>query len=289
MTFKPIVDASAARRPGQRLLVIRRTRGWSSLKLREFWEYRELLFFLAWRDIKVRYKQTLLGAAWAIIQPAMTMILFSLFFGRLLKVPSDGVPYPIFAYSALLPWTFFFNGVTNAAASMVGNANLIKKVYFPRLLVPVASVATGIVDFVLAFAILLGMMVYYKVALTATIVWLPFFFAMMVAATLGVGLWFAAINVQFRDMRYTIPFVLQFWMFATPVVYSSTVISNPILRLLYALNPMAGVIDGFRWLLTGVTDPPGPSILVSALVTLLLLVSGAFYFRRLERSFADVL
>ncbi len=268
-------------------LIIRKTSGWSALKLPELWEYRELLYFFVWRDIKVRYKQTVLGAIWAIIQPFMTMIVFSLFFGGLIKVPSDGVPYPIFAYTALIPWTFFSNGLSNAANSMVSNANMVKKIYFPRLLVPVASVITGLVDFALAFVVLLGMMFYFGIVPTLALTLLPLLVLMLLSVTLGMGLWLAAMNVQFRDIRYTLPFLTQFVMFATPVVYSSTIISNPVLRLLYALNPMAGIIEGFRWVLLGIA--PGPSILVSAIMAGLILVSGAFYFRRLERTFADML
>lgn len=268
-------------------LIIHKTQGWSALNLSALWEFRELLYFLVWRDVKVRYKQTILGAAWAIIQPFMTMVVFSIFFGGLIKVPSDATPYPIFAYTALIPWMFFSSGLSNAASSMVTNTNLIRKIYFPRLLIPVASVAIGLVDFALAFIILLGMMVYYGVMPTIQVVWLPLFVLMMLVTTLGVGLCFAAMNVQFRDIRYTIPFLIQFWMFATPVVYSSTLITDPTLRVLYGLNPMTGVIEGFRWVLLDIA--PSASILVSALVSVILLIGGAFYFRRLEKSFADVL
>jgi lipopolysaccharide transport system permease protein len=251
------------------------------------WEYRELLYFMAWRDIKVRYKQTVLGAAWAIIQPFFTMVVFSIFFGRLAKVPSDGLPYPIFAYAALVPWTFFANGLNQASNSLVGSANLIKKVYFPRLVVPISSVISGVVDFVLAFAVLLGMMLFYGILPTVNILWLPFFVLLIFVTALGVGFCLSALNVQFRDVRYTVPFLTQFWLFATPIAYPSSLLSEP-WRTLYGINPMVGVVEGFRWALLGTDTAPGPIIIVSTVVALVLFVGGAFYFRRLERSFADV-
>jgi lipopolysaccharide transport system permease protein len=268
-------------------IVIEPSTGWVSLKLKELWEYRELLYFLCWRDIKVRYKQTVLGAAWAIIQPFFTMVVFSLFFGKLAKMPSDGLPYPIFAYAALVPWTFFANSLTQSSNSLVGSANLITKVYFPRLVVPISSVISNVVDFLLAFAVLLGMMVFFGIAPTANILWLPLLLALALVTALGVGLWLAALNVQFRDVRYTLPFLTQFWLFATPIAYPSSLLSEP-WRTVYALNPMVGVVEGFRWALLGTATSPGPMILVSALAALVLLVGGAFYFRRMERTFADV-
>lgn len=261
--------------------------GWTSLKLDELWEYRELLYFLVWRDISVRYKQTVLGAAWAIIQPFFTMVVFSLFFGRLAQMPSDGVPYPIFSYAALVPWTFFANGVSQSSNSLVGSANLIKKVYFPRLAIPIATILSGAVDFVLAFVVLLGMMFYYGVTLTVTIVWLPLLLLLALVTSLGVGLWFSALNVQFRDVRYTVPFLTQFWMFATPIAYPSSLLSEP-WRTLYGLNPMVGVVEGFRWALLGTTPAPGAMVVASSLVAVALLIGGAFYFRRMEKNFADV-
>jgi lipopolysaccharide transport system permease protein len=269
------------------VIVVKPSKGWISLKLKELWEYRELLYFMAWRDIKVRYKQTVLGAAWAIIQPFFTMVIFSIFFGRLAKVPSDGLPYPIFAYAALVPWTFFANGLNQASNSLVGSANLIKKVYFPRLVVPISSVISGVVDFVLAFAVLLGMMLFYGFAPTVNILWLPLFILLIFVTALGVGFWLSALNVQFRDVRYTVPFLTQFWLFATPIAYPSSLLSEP-WRTLYGINPMVGVVEGFRWALLGTETAPGAIILVSSLVAFALLVGGAFYFRRLERSFADV-
>src|SRR5262245_11339668 len=263
------------------------SRGWVSLKLRELWEYRELLYFLTWRDIKVRYKQTALGAAWAIIQPFFTMVVFSLFFGKLGKIPSDGIPYPIFSYAALVPWTFFANGLGQSSNSLVGSANLIKKVYFPRLAVPIATILSGIVDFVLAFVVLIGMMLYYGIVPTINTLWLPLFLLLALVTSLGVGLWLSAMNVQFRDVRYVVPFLTQVWMFATPIAYPSSLLPEP-WRTLYGLNPMVGVVEGFRWALLGSNEAPGPIIAVSALAALALLVSGAFYFRRMEKTFADV-
>jgi len=269
-------------------VVIQPSKGWASLNLSEVWQYRELLYFLSWRDIKVRYKQTVLGAAWAVIQPFFTMVLFTLVFGRLAKMPSDGVPYPIFAYAALVPWTFFANSLTQASNSLVTSTNLIKKVYFPRLIIPMSSVISGAVDFAIAFAVLLGMMIFFGVFPTQNVVWLPCFLALAFITAMGVGLWLTAINVQYRDVRYTIPFLTQFWLFATPIAYPSSLLPEP-WRSLYGLNPMAGVVEGFRWALLGVETGPGPMMLVSALVALVVLVTGLFYFQRMERTFADIL
>jgi len=269
------------------VIVVKPSRGWVSLKLNELWHYRELLYFLTWRDIKVRYKQTVLGAAWAIIQPFFTMVVFSLFFGKLAKVPSDGIPYPIFAYAALVPWTFFANGLSQSSNSLVDNANMLKKVYFPRLVVPLSSVISGVVDFILAFTVLLGMMLFYGIYPTINVLWLPFLLLLTLTTSLGVGLWLSAMNVQFRDVRYTVPFLTQFWLFATPIAYPSSLLSEP-WRTLYGINPMVGVVEGFRWALLGTDTAPGPIILVSSLVALALLVSGCFFFRRMEKTFADV-
>ena len=263
------------------------THGWVALQLRELWRYRELLYFLTWRDIKVRYKQTVLGAAWAIIQPFMTMVVFSLFFGRLAQIPSDGIPYPIFSYAALVPWTFFANGLSQSSNSLVGSANLIKKVYFPRLAVPIATILSGVIDFVLAFLVLLVMMFFYGIVPTANVVWLPVFLLLALVTSLGAGLWLSAMNVQFRDVRYVVPFLVQLWLFATPIAYPSSIIPEP-WRTLYAVNPMVGVVEGFRWALLGVETRPGPMVIVSAIAAGALLVSGAFYFRRMEKTFADV-
>lgn len=264
------------------------SQGWVSLQLQKLWEYRELLYFLTWRDIKVRYKQTVLGAAWAIIQPFFTMVVFSLFFGRLAGVPSDGIPYPIFSYAALVPWTFFANALGQASNSLVSSSNMIKKVYFPRLVMPIATTLAGMVDFVLAFIVLLGMMLVYGIVPTGNVIWLPLLLLLALITSLGVGLWLAAMNVQFRDVRFTIPFLTQFWLFATPIAYPSSLIEDPFLRTIYGLNPMVGVVEGFRWALLGVDTAPGPAIIVSALVAIGLLVSGMFYFRRMEKMFADL-
>jgi lipopolysaccharide transport system permease protein len=262
--------------------------GWVSLQIKKLWEYRELLYFLTWRDIKVRYKQTVLGAAWAIIQPFFTMVVFSLFFGRLAGVPSDGVPYPIFAYAALVPWQFFANALGQASNSLVQGANMVKKVYFPRLTMPIATTLAGVVDFCLAFLVLLGMMLFFGIVPTMNALWLPLFLILALVTSLGVSLWLAAMNVQFRDVRFTIPFLTQFWLFATPIAYPSSMIENPILRAIYGINPMVGVVDGFRWALLGIDTAPTFTVGVSALVAVLLLVSGAFYFRRMEKTFADL-
>jgi lipopolysaccharide transport system permease protein len=267
---------------------IQPSKGWVSLRLRELWEYRELLYFLTWRNVKVRYKQTLLGAAWAIIQPFFTMVVFSIFFGNLAQISSDGIPYPIFSYAALVPWTFFAYGLTQASNSLVGGSSLITKVYFPRLAMPISTVLSGAVDFVLAFVVLLGMMLYYGIIPTINILWLPLLLLLAAITSLGTGLWLSAMNVQFRDVRYTVPFLTQFWMFLTPIAYPSSLIKQPLLRTLYGLNPMAGVVEGFRWALLGTDTQPGPIIIASSAVAVLLLVSGAFYFRRMEKTFADL-
>lgn len=261
--------------------------GWISLRLDELWAYRELLYFLMWRDIKVRYKQTVMGAAWAIIQPFFTMVVFSLFFGRLAKMPSDGIPYPLFAFAALVPWTFFSNALSQASNSLVSEGNLIKKVYFPRLTVPLASALSGIVDFVVAFVMLLLMMLYYGVVPTVHLFWLPLLLLLALVSAIGISLWLSAMNVQFRDVRFALPFLTQFWLFATPIAYPSSLLEEP-WRTFYAINPMVGVVEGFRWALLGADTAPGPMIIVSALTALALLVSGAYYFRRMEKTFADV-
>ena len=268
-------------------LRIEPTRGWVALRLHEVFAYRELLFFLVWRDLKVRYKQTILGVAWAVLQPLLTMLVFALFFGRLARVPSDGVPYSLFAYTGLVPWTFFATGLTMASNSLVGSANLITKVYFPRLTIPLATVLAALVDLALAFPLLFGLMWWHGVWPTAQVVWLPVFIALAFATALGVGLWLSALNVHFRDVRHVVPFLTQLWMFATPIAYPSSLLPEQ-WRTLYALNPMVGVVEGFRWALLGANTRPGPMILVSSLAAVTLLVSGAFFFRRMERTFADV-
>jgi lipopolysaccharide transport system permease protein len=268
--------------------VIKPSRGWVPLRLRDLWEYRELLFFLTWRDIKVRYKQTALGALWAIIQPFFTMVVFSIFFGRLAKIPSDGIPYPLFAYAALVPWTFFANGLSQSSNSLVGSAELITKVYFPRLIIPVSSILSGLLDFVIAFAVFILMALYYGIYPTVSIILLPFLLLLGFTTALGVGLWLSALNVRFRDVRYIIPFLTQFWLFATPIAYPSSLLPDP-WRIVYGINPMVGVVEGFRWALLGTETAPGAMIIVSSLVAVCLLVSGVFYFKRVEKYFADVI
>jgi lipopolysaccharide transport system permease protein len=271
----------------ERLIRIRASSGWARLELSEVWHHRELLYFLVWRDIKIRYKQTFLGIAWAVIQPTLTMIVFSIFFGRLAGVPSDGLPYPLFSFAGLVPWTLFAFGLAQSTASVVANQHLITKVYFPRLSLPIAAVLSGLVDFVLALLILFVLMIGYDVPLTVQAWWLPALTALAVVSALGVGFWLSALNVQYRDVRYALPFLTQLWMIATPIAYPSSLLGEP-WRTLYALNPMAGVVEGFRWALLGAETQPGGMIAVSTCVTLAMLIGGAYYFRRMERTFADV-
>lgn len=263
------------------------SKGWVSLKLGELWEYRELLYFFIWRDIKVRYKQTILGGAWAVIQPFFTMVVFSIFFGKLAKIPSEGIPYPVFSLAGLVPWAFFANGMNQASTSLVGNSNLIKKVYFPRLAMPLASVLAGLVDFTLAFLMLIGLILYYGIIPTINVVWLPFFVMLAFITSLGVSLWLSAMYVEFRDIRHVVPFLTQIWLFATPIAYPSSLLSEP-WRTVYGINPMVGVVEGFRWALLNTQTAPGPMIIVSSTVAVVLLISGAFYFRRMEKNFADI-
>lgn len=266
---------------------IRPSKGWISLNLRELWVYRDLFYFLVWRDIKVRYKQTVLGAAWAILQPFFTMVVFSIFFGRLAGIPSDGVPYPIFSYAALVPWQFFANGLSNSSNSLVGSSNLIKKVFFPRLVIPISAVLSGIVDFILAFVVLLIMMAVFGIVPTKNVIWLPFLLLLALITSLGFGLWFSALNVQFRDIRYAVPFMIQAWLFITPIAYPSSLLNEP-WQTLYAINPMAGVVEGFRWALLDTDTQPGSMVFVSAIVASAVFVGGLYYFRRMEKTFADV-
>jgi len=266
---------------------IQPTSGWVPVRLGDLWDYRELLYFLVWRDLKVRYRQTVLGASWAVLQPVMTMAVFTLFFGMVAGLPSDGIPYPLFAYSALVPWTFFAQGVALSSNSLVANQALIRKVYFPRLVIPIATVASILVDFAIAFAALLVMMAFYGVSVPPQAVWLPLFFLLAIAATVGVGLWLSALNVLYRDVQHVVPFMVQTWLFATPIVYPSSLIPEP-WHTVYGVNPMAGVVDGFRWALLGTGTAPGPMLLVSILSAAALLVSSLLVFRRIERLFADV-
>jgi lipopolysaccharide transport system permease protein len=268
-------------------LVIEPSRGWEGLELRDLWRYRGLLYFLTWRDVKVRYKQTLLGAAWAVLQPVLTMLVFSIIFGQLAKLPSEGIPYPIFTYTALLPWQLFAFALLNSSNSLVGSQNLVSKVYFPRLVIPIASVLPGLVDFAISFVVLVGMMVFYQVPLTPRILALPPLLLLAVASALAVGIWLSALNVQYRDVRYVVPFLTLFWQYATPVAYSSTLIPAK-WRLLYGLNPMTGVVEGFRWALLGKGEI-GVLTWISVCIVLVMLLGGVAYFRRMEASFADVI
>ena len=267
-------------------LVIRPPRKWVPVDLHELWAYRELVTSFTLRDIKLRYKQTGLGIAWAVLQPLLTMVIFTVFFGGLAKIPSDGVPYPLFVLAALLPWTLFAEGLTRSTTSMVTNANIMTKVYFPRLIMPLSSIISPLVDFAVSFIILIAMMVYYGYAPTLNIIFLPLFLLLALATSLGVGLWLSALNVKYRDFQYTVPFIIQIGMFASPVVYASSLVPES-LRVWYGLNPMAGVIEGFRWALLG-TGTPSAMVLVSVGMVIVLLVSGMFYFRRMEQYYADI-
>jgi lipopolysaccharide transport system permease protein len=269
-------------------VLIRPPRGLGLANLRELWRFRELIYFLIWRDVKVRYKQTLLGAGWALLKPFLAMVVFTVIFSGLANLETDGIPPPIFYFSGLLPWVLFQDGVTKAGNSLVASSNLITKVYFPRMAIPMALVTAGLVDFGLSFLVLIGMGVYYQVALTAAAATVPLFVLLALLSSLGVGLWLAALNVVYRDVGYVIPFLMQVWFYATPVVYSTSLIPPGLGRVLYGLNPMAGVVQGFRWAIAG-ADPPPPGLLLSSLgVGLLLLISGVIVFRRMERSFADI-
>ncbi len=270
------------------VLRIEASSGWVDLGLRELWEYRELLYFLTWRDIKVRYKQSVLGASWAVIQPFMTMVVFTIFFGRLANLGPTGIPYPIWSYAAMVPWTFFAFGLAQSSNSLVASSNLLKKIYFPRLIVPLASTLSGLVDFFIAFLVLIPMMIWYDVIPTTNVIWLPPLVLLTLVTALGMGLWLSALNVQFRDVKYTVPFMIQIWLFVTPIVYDSSKITNELWLALYSLNPMAGVVEGFRWALLGLDTQPGPMILLSSLAAIVIFVGGLFYFRRMEKTFADV-
>lgn len=271
----------------QPVIIIRPPKGWVALGLNELWEYRDLLFLFAWRDIKVRYKQTIVGVTWAIIQPFIAMVVLSVFFGKFVKIPSEGFPYPIFAYSALVPWTYFVNVLTQSSNSVVNNRTVITRVYFPRLIIPMTSVMTGLLDFGIALVILLGMMLFYGIVPTAAIWTLPFFVLLAIATALGLGLWLAALNVQYRDVGFTLPFLTQVWFFATPIAYSSSLVPEP-LRAICGLNPMVGVVEGFRWALLGKTQAPSMLLAMSVLVVTGLLIGGLYFFRYKEDTFADV-
>jgi lipopolysaccharide transport system permease protein len=268
---------------------IRPSNGWAALGIRELWEYRELLYFFIWRDIKVRYKQTALGIAWAFIQPLVTMLLFSIFFGRLARVPSDGIPYALFSYTALVPWMLFANGLTQASNSLLANTRLITKVFFPRLTIPIAAVLAAVVDFFLNSFTLLGMAIYFRATPTlAGLLCAPIFVAIALLTALGVGFWFSALNVRYRDVQYALPFAAQCWMFATPIAYPSSLLPTH-WKAIYAINPMAGVVEGFRWALLGTGPAPGAILFISTAAAIVVFVTGALYFRRMEKSFADII
>lgn len=267
--------------------VIKPSSKWGLPSLREVWRYKDLLYFLVWRDVKVRYKQTLLGAAWAVIQPFFTMVVFSIFFGRFAKVPTDGLPYPIFAYSALIPWHYFANALSQSGESLVKEQRLITKVYFPRLIVPLAPMFSGLVDFAIAFSLLIAMMIWYNLKPTIGVLALPLWIILAMITALVVGIWFSALNVRYRDVRYTIPFLTQLWLFSTPIAYSSSIVPER-WRTLYGLNPMAGVVEGFRWGLLGKKPPSIHMVMISAGMVVFLLIAGLIYFRRTERTFADI-
>jgi len=277
----------AAPRTEYPTVTIEPSQGWVSLNLKDLWLYRELIYFLTWRDIKIRYKQTVLGVAWAVLQPLLTVLIFSFIFGKVANIGSDGMPYPVFSLAGVAPWTFFQAGLNFSANSLVASSNMIKKVYFPRLIIPMASILSGLVDLAVSMVLLGAMMAWYRVPLTPKALWLPLLLMLTLVTSLGAGLWLSALNVQYRDVRYVVPFLMQFWMYATPVVYPSSRLPEP-WRTLMGLNPMAGVVEGFRWSLLGARTQPGPLIAVSALVAVAILVMGALYFRRMEKTFADV-
>lgn len=279
--------AEGTQRPGSGTQLIRASGPVSAVDLREFWAYRELLFFITWRDIKVRYAQTVIGAGWAILQPVLTMVVFTLVFGRLAGLPSEGVPYALFTFAGLLPWLYFAAGLGNSSNSLVSSASLLSKVYFPRLVIPASAILPPLVDMAFGSLVLAGLMAYYHVVPTWTILFLPAFLAVAVVTALGFGLWLSALNVQYRDIRYVVPLLTQLWLFATPVAYSASLIPAS-WRLVYSLNPMVGVVEGFRWSILGVGAPPGLLFVASVMVSLLVLISGAFYFRSTERKFVDV-
>jgi len=285
LTTQPkVLDEQEAEPP---LLLLKPPGRFVRLNLGALWDYRELLYFLVWRDIKVRYKQTALGALWAVLQPVLTMLVFTLLFGRLAKVPSDNIPYPVFVYSALLPWQLFAYALTESSNSLVGSQNLITKVYFPRLVIPLASVLAGLVDFGISFVVLMILMFWYGIHPSAAILTVPLLVILVILTALAVGLWLSALNVKYRDVRYTIPFLTQFWLFITPVAYPSSMIPQK-WQILYGLNPMTGVVEAFRWALLGKSSTPDVLLFVSAAAVALLLVGGLIYFRRLESTFADL-
>jgi lipopolysaccharide transport system permease protein len=282
-----MIDSAIIPDQEEEITYIKPSKGWGSLNLRELWIYRELIYFLTWRDLKVRYKQTALGAGWAVLQPVLSMIVFTIFFGQLLNVPSEGVPYPIFSYAALLPWGVFAKALNDTGRSLVSNRAMLTKIYFPRMVIPLASVFSSLADFLIAFVVMLGLMYYYQIAPTSNIWTLPLFLLLAVITALGVGLWLSAMNVLYRDIGYMIPYITQLWFYLTPIVYPASKVPEQ-WQFFYALNPMIGVVEGFRWALLGTADAPSPMIAVSAFISMALFVSGMFYFRRMERTFADM-
>ncbi len=288
MRFHRLTEAAISQNSPEAIVTrIQPSRGLLDVNLPEAWAYRELLYFFVWRDLKVRYKQTVIGAGWAVIQPLFTMLVFALFFGKLAKIPSGGIPYPIFFYAALLPWMYFANALTHATGTVVENQRMITKVYFPRILLPISSVLSGLVDLGIAFVLLIGLMAYYRLPPTAAFLWLPVFVLLAMATALGAGLWLSAMNAIYRDVRYAVPFLVQFWMFASPVAYPSSLVPEK-WRWLYGLNPMAGVIEGFRWALTGLGRPPDVMLAASTSGVLLLMLGGLLYFQKVEGHIADV-
>ncbi|MBT3321283.1 MAG: ABC transporter permease [Anaerolineae bacterium] len=272
----------------QKEILLEPPRGWLNLRMKELWEFRELLYFLTWRDIKVRYKQTFLGAAWAIIQPIITMVIFSIVFGKLAKLPSEGFPYPIFTYTALLPWQLFSRSLSDASASLISNKHMISKIYFPRIFLPISSILSSLVDFFIAFLVLLGMMVYYEIAITWRILFLPAFLLLAVISALAAGLWLSALNVRYRDIKYVTPFLLRVWLYATPIAYTSSLIPKE-WELVYGLNPMVGIVNGFRWAILGQSIELSSLAIISTSVVLMFFISGLFYFQRMEQTFADLI
>ena len=282
-----MIESSTLTRQDEEITLIKPSKGWGSLNLRELWIYRELVYFLTWRDLKVRYKQTALGAGWAVLQPVLSMVVFSIFFGGLLNVDSGDVPYPIFSYAAILPWGVFAKALNDTGRSLVSNRAMLTKIYFPRMVIPLASVFSSLADFLIAFVVMLGLMYYYQIAPTSNIWTLPLFLLLAVITALGVGLWLSAMNVLYRDIGYMIPYITQLWFYLTPIVYSASEVPEQ-WQFFYALNPMVGVVEGFRWALLGTADAPSPMIAVSAVIALIVFITGLYYFRRMERTFADM-
>jgi len=270
------------------LTIIKPSRGWISINFKELWQYKGLLYFLIWRDIKVRYKQTVIGVAWVVFQPLLTMVVFSVLFGQLAKLPSEGIPYPIFTFTALLPWQLFAYAISQSADSLVANKQLITKIYFPRLIIPISAILSGLLDFGVSFLILIGLMFYYQIFPSWAILTLPFFVVLLIATAFSVGLWLSALNVRYRDVRYAIPFLIQLWFFISPVAYSTSIIPEK-WQFIFGINPMVGVIEGFRWALLGKEGVSFPLLIISTAIVFIFLLIGLFYFRRMEKTFADLI